>query len=450
MNRTVAGIITIGSYFAITFIIAVPFVSNLEIEKANACKKEYRWGNADNMYNKAININSFNAEYLKEYSNFIIHKTQYQKNDLLLLKRSTTLYESALRLNPNNVEYWTLLGSAMIKIYKSRLRLNDNNGVELKIALNCFKKAVALDPNGFNTFYKVGSAGMDIWQYLDKNEREFVLVSIKQNIDLSHAYSWEPFIKHIYQKIWNLEKTFDVLLNVTPDNLAAHARLYWFITQDSILWKYRKEQADRVNYYKQKENPEEFFQEKTKKTERVNNIKEIYKNKLKNVKIGKESIDTDVLKSVNMYLFEWQGMANNEMNEYKNGNMYWSGSIYTGIFIPAGNITLHIKARGSRAKNIWPYMIVELDGNIVGEMFVDDPDWKSYDFDINTDGGVKVLSVTFPNDYCHTVNGVREDRNLYLGDVRIESITERGAGGSIDFSIRSFAAYFGPDYRRSG
>ena len=75
-------------------------------------------------------------------------------------------------------------------------------------------------------------------------------------------------------------------------------------------------------------------------------------------------------------------------------------------------------AKGSAADGIYPYMIVELDGEGIGEMFVDSTDWKEYLFDVDTDGGMKVLSVTFANDGGNEKKG--EDRNLYVGKVRVE------------------------------
>lgn len=67
-------------------------------------------------------------------------------------------------------------------------------------------------------------------------------------------------------------------------------------------------------------------------------------------------------------------------------------------------------------------MIVELDGEWIGETLVDGPDWKEYSFKINSDGGIRVLSVTFVNDFCDA----KEDRNLFIGEARVESKEKSG------------------------
>ena len=63
-------------------------------------------------------------------------------------------------------------------------------------------------------------------------------------------------------------------------------------------------------------------------------------------------------------------------------------------------------------------MVVELDGEEIGEVYVDSSEWKDYSFVTETDGGKKVLSVSFINDGGNKGKG--EDRSLYVGDVVID------------------------------
>ncbi|MGA2775292.1 MAG: carbohydrate-binding domain-containing protein [Candidatus Omnitrophota bacterium] len=112
----------------------------------------------------------------------------------------------------------------------------------------------------------------------------------------------------------------------------------------------------------------------------------------------------------------WQGKSKDGVNVYENGNMYWTGTVDMLINLPNAKSTIKIQAKGSPTDDIWPHMIVELDGEEIGEIFVESPEWKEYVFQVDTKGGGKVLSVTFANDG----GNAKEDRNLYLGDVSIE------------------------------
>jgi len=90
------------------------------------------------------------------------------------------------------------------------------------------------------------------------------------------------------------------------------------------------------------------------------------------------------------------------------------------VNVPKGKANVNIQAKGSPVNGVWPYMIVELDGEEIGETFVDSPEWKEYEFRVDTSGTVpsdtlKVLSVTFTNDGGNK----EEDRNLYVGEARI-------------------------------
>ncbi len=114
----------------------------------------------------------------------------------------------------------------------------------------------------------------------------------------------------------------------------------------------------------------------------------------------------------------WSGKSDAGNNIYWNGNMYWTGTASRFIELPEGAYTIKIKARGSSALGVWPYMIVELDGSEIGETYVDSPEWKYYIFNTDTKGGTKVLSVTFTNDGGDPKRGT--DRNLYVGEVEVE------------------------------
>lgn len=78
--------------------------------------------------------------------------------------------------------------------------------------------------------------------------------------------------------------------------------------------------------------------------------------------------------------------------------MYWSGTIYGAMLFPKGPASINVEANASHAGGIYPCMLVSLDGEISGSAYIDSAEFKEYSFDVNTDGGIKVLGITFAND----------------------------------------------------
>ena len=116
----------------------------------------------------------------------------------------------------------------------------------------------------------------------------------------------------------------------------------------------------------------------------------------------------------------WQGISADGKNVFNDGTMYWEGTINAALLVPEGHVKINLQAKGSSASGIYPYMIVELDGEIIGEGFVAGPDWRDYEFNVNTNGGIKILSVTFKNDGANLIKG--EDRNLFIGRAEAKAI----------------------------
>ena len=114
---------------------------------------------------------------------------------------------------------------------------------------------------------------------------------------------------------------------------------------------------------------------------------------------------------------DWNGKSKTGKNTYESGNMYWKGTVDAVVEIPAGESVIMIWARGEPAYGIWPYMVVELDGEEIGERFVNSGESEKYNFKVKTNGGLRVLSVTFPNDGGEWEKGI--DRNLYIGEARV-------------------------------
>jgi hypothetical protein len=95
--------------------------------------------------------------------------------------------------------------------------------------------------------------------------------------------------------------------------------------------------------------------------------------------------------------------------------MYWEKTVDEPVYVPQGAATLKVLASGSSAHGVYPYMIVALVGVEVGEVFLDSTAWKEYAFPVNAEGGVKVLSITFANDYNDQIS----DRNLFIKEVSV-------------------------------
>ena len=59
---------------------------------------------------------------------------------------------------------------------------------------------------------------------------------------------------------------------------------------------------------------------------------------------------------------DWQGKSDGGNDEFKDGAMYWTGTMSAVLSVPKDPAVLTIQAKGEPADGIYPYMIVELDG----------------------------------------------------------------------------------------
>lgn len=333
--------------------ITLPFIANAQFNIGQQLEANYRWKRAGEKYELVMKLDPFNAKYLVGLGEFVTRKSAYHKDEISYLKQAKRLYEHALQFNPRYVECYLKLGES---------KINKN---EIGDAFNDFGKALKNDPNGFNTSYLIGYSGISIWNLLDESEKELVLARLKYNLKTQPWY-----YEYIYPHLWKSTKDVKLLQLVTS---------YY-----------------ASNFYKRKE-----------RLTRISHLKKAYSG---NVIIG---IDKQGLISRK----DWQGESKNGKNVYRNGDLYWTGTVDAMINTPHGEAVVKIRAKGSQADGIWPYMVVELDAGEVGEIFVTSSEWKEYNFKVYTDGGIKVLSVTFVNDGGNQEKG--EDRNLYVGKARV-------------------------------
>jgi len=231
-----------------------------------------------------------------------------------------------------------------------------------------------------------------VWEFLDENEKRLVIDRLGYVLRSRHWYA----NKYIYPRLWQYVKDFEVLNQITPDTFEADKELLYFIRKYRLEQFYVR-QKRKVDSRREKGDPVGFAEEKIKK-ERL----------------------LSVLRSRGMTkgTRSWVGKSVNGLNKYKNGNMYWAGTMYTLVDLPKGVASVNIEAKGSASNGIFPYMIVELDNEVIGEKFVDSSGWKNYSFKTKGEPGIKVLGVTFLNDGSNEEKG--EDRNLHVREVRIK------------------------------
>jgi tetratricopeptide (TPR) repeat protein len=122
-----------------------------------------------------------------------------------------------------------------------------------------------------------------------------------------------------------------------------------------------------------------------------------------------EGIATKVIEAA-----DWKGRSGK--NVFRNGDMYWKGTVSAPLFLKEGEVKFILQARGAPAREIWPHMVVKLDVEVIGEVDVTSTKLKDYEFKKAVKSGKYQLSVSFTNDGgTLDKNGkLIEDRNLFV------------------------------------
>ena len=366
-----------AAFFFLVLVLFVQLAAEIELNSAQKLADSYLWQKAEIKFKRSLALDPFSAPHFAGYADFLSSVGLFLRNKASLLREPEVYYYQAYSLEPANAEYSLKLAGV-----KLRLFLKDKNRYrqDLKEALKYFNKAQKFDPNGFNISYETGYLLVEAWQDLPE-EYKLLAISRLRYVLIQKPWYWE----HIYPWVWQNTNDFSVLERVAPGNLVGQEGLLNFIEHND-LYQFRRQVADAVDRYAGKEGE--------KKT-RIDTIK----------KSGRR---------------DWHGRSRSGDSEYENGNMYWTGTMSAVINVPNNATRLILRAKGSPSDNVYPYMIVELDGEEIGETFVNNDDWKEYPFPLNAGAGAgpKVLSVTFCNDAGNAEKN--EDRNLYIGEARIE------------------------------
>ncbi len=81
------------------------------------------------------------------------------------------------------------------------------------------------------------------------------------------------------------------------------------------------------------------------------------------------------------------------------------------------DVAVRLRVKGQKAFGLGPYIVVRLGSRIIGRAVITEEDWTSLVFKIQGEEGENVLSVEFMNDIYRP--DLRQDRNVFLGDVEI-------------------------------
>jgi tetratricopeptide (TPR) repeat protein len=381
--KTAIGFTLMAVFCLLAAVMIMPLAAQIRFAAAEDLVRHYKWAQAEAEFRDAIKLDPFNAAYHAGLGSFILAQSVYQAHKEPLLKTASGYLTKAVELDPRDAGYWVDLG------------LLEMAGKSYEKAFAYFRKAAENDPNGFNAAYSTGSAGLGVWNRIGEADRSFTIDRLKT------ALMSRPSLD-VYALAWNARKDIGILKAMTPGTAEAQRWLYDFITSRN-LWQYRKAQAQTLKSYMERERPGSLLAGKKAKEARLNEVKEGYKRRAD--------------KRPRIAASDWSGQTPDRKFRYTNGEMYWSGTMDAAIEVPAGGVAIKISAKGQPADKVYPYMIVELDEEEIGEAFVDSPEWKEYVFKTDVGSGLKVLSVTFANDACTD----REDRNLFVGGAEVEA-----------------------------
>lgn len=391
MRRYCIDVSLIVVFIFLEILISLPLVSEFCFNSAQRSERGYQWRRAGELYQKAALFSPMDTKYMTEHANFLLRQSSYRTEKMDLFRRAENIYSRASMLNPYCAEYMLTLGQLRLQLF-----LADEKSHEKKLSegLGNVAAAVRRDPHGVNIAYLAGSAAVSVWKFLGEEERQAALDRLKYALTYRFWYA-----EDCYARLWQASKDFAFLERATPDSIENQKRLYGFIRKNN-LWQFRKVQLEKLESYKQRQEIEKEKQEKRGRTE-----------EFKKACLAKGGADGGVVLNSS-----WQGHSDKGGHIYENGRMYWEGALAAVVRVPPGESSLILRAKGEPAEGVYPYMVLTLDGEEIGEGFIDSPEWKDYIFEVHGDGGIRVLSVSYIND---TVSGKKgEDRNLFLGEAR--------------------------------
>jgi len=402
VKRITVNVLLLCACSAIIAVLLLIFRADAAFNKAVTLEDAYRWKEAERCYKLAIRLNPFNSEYPAAYGDLQVRRGKNRRDAIIWLKDAESLYDKAMRLNPWYGAYALRRGEILIELYKKQKKYSKENSQDVSDsvsrAMDDFKQALTDDPKGFHISYSIGYIAVTVWDMLSKEDRELVMAKLRYALRLRPGYQ-----RFVYPHIWRYTKDYNVLKKITPDTLDANESLYFFIKTNN-LWQFRNKQEERVLRLTRRENMQKYKRDTAQKNDMIKKIRK-----------GFEIIK---YRPIDGERPTWIGNSDGGGVAFENGNMYWTGTMYTMVEIQNGVSAISIQAKGAQCDGIAPFMIVELDGNNIGETFVNNTVWEEYLFKVNSGEGSKVLSVRFVNDGGNQKTG--EDRNLFVGNIGVE------------------------------
>jgi outer membrane protein assembly factor BamB len=105
---------------------------------------------------------------------------------------------------------------------------------------------------------------------------------------------------------------------------------------------------------------------------------------------------------------------------YPQGWIIWSGGSLqlTNYYLSQGSYRITMRAYGTPAVGVWPWMPLRINGQKVKEFYVDSGDYRNYSAIVDFAAGNYNIAFAFTNDYCVPP----EDRNIYADTIWIEKV----------------------------
>ncbi len=325
--------------------------------------KEYKAGHADAAvvsFGKSIQINPFNPEpyFLKA---LILNSSGIDAVDLV----------QAIRIDPSEPYYDYELGKAYLKSSRPKDILN---------ILPYFTKAIEKDPTDPRLRYLSAryllSANRIRNKTIENEAKEMLRVSIRLN---------PPSALSVYEALWEYENNIEMLEDFhrsVPEGLKGFVE---FLAEND-LWKYHRK------YYLESQgiDPDRKYQLRVSTPWNSEPI---------------ESYSLNELDAVSGEAF------------FQGNFVYSNGRFEKRISFKNLPYRLEIRAKGSKAGNSYPVLIVGLDGKTVDSIYIDSPGFVNFFSILQTSAGEHVLSIEYSNDYQG--GSPKRDRNVWIETIRL-------------------------------
>lgn len=379
IQRSAVNLTLIAVFCLLAVAIVRPLLAEMKAGEASVLIKQYKWAHADVELRRAIALDQFNAIYYAKSGDFIFAQSTYAGYKEPFLREAEKFFRKAIELDPCVAEYWLKLGRVMTE------------RKEYVKALEYFRKAYSLDPHGYYTVFSIGTAGVQGWQRLGIDDRNFIIGRLSDSIEMQ---PWEA--ESVFLAAWKATKNYGILYRISEAGISYGRDAFLEFTGRYDLWRERSKWWNAL----------------PRSDARLTTTPEMAKASMES---ERKRID-DLKRSLRIApggtisASDWTGATFGGKNIYRDGAMYWSGRIAALIEIPPDIKAIKLRMKGQKAAGTWPYAVIELDGNAIGEVYVDSGDWKEYEIKVSGHAGRRVLSVFFTNDRADG----KEDRNLYV------------------------------------